>query len=236
MRWLSLTFACTPPDSTIRLLDHGFVRLDGALADDLSWRGAFPFRQLLALHVGNAESDIALRFKGNLLAKSRVPIQIGENWWGPDEMALSLAAGLNLAPTWNAPATVAPATVAPLAAAAIISRGGVDEWTTDSDGMRARCTAVADVIGIEIEHVNFAAAYKDRVFAEFLRERWQIRPGDLTARVQPGVLLGAFQAEVTHQRFGDAHPFGFGLAFAQHHCRGHFLAQLGEVGGGTRTP
>jgi tRNA-specific 2-thiouridylase len=30
--------------------------------------------------------------------------------------------------------------------------------------------AVADVIGIEIEHVNFAAEYKDRVFAQFLRE------------------------------------------------------------------
>ena len=30
--------------------------------------------------------------------------------------------------------------------------------------------AVADVIGIEIEHVNFAPEYKDRVFAEFLRE------------------------------------------------------------------
>ncbi len=30
--------------------------------------------------------------------------------------------------------------------------------------------AVADVIGIEIEHVNFASEYKDRVFAEFLRE------------------------------------------------------------------
>ncbi|PZP94164.1 MAG: tRNA 2-thiouridine(34) synthase MnmA [Variovorax paradoxus] len=30
--------------------------------------------------------------------------------------------------------------------------------------------AVADVVGIEIEHVNFAAEYKDRVFAEFLRE------------------------------------------------------------------
>ena len=30
--------------------------------------------------------------------------------------------------------------------------------------------AVADVLGIEIEHVNFAAEYKDRVFAEFLRE------------------------------------------------------------------
>jgi len=30
--------------------------------------------------------------------------------------------------------------------------------------------AVADVIGIELEHVNFAAQYRDRVFAEFLRE------------------------------------------------------------------
>ncbi len=30
--------------------------------------------------------------------------------------------------------------------------------------------AVADVIGIELEHVNFSSEYKDRVFAEFLRE------------------------------------------------------------------
>ena len=30
--------------------------------------------------------------------------------------------------------------------------------------------AVADVLGIEIEHVNFAADYKDRVFSDFLRE------------------------------------------------------------------
>ena len=30
--------------------------------------------------------------------------------------------------------------------------------------------SVADVLGIEIRHVNFSAAYKDRVFAEFLRE------------------------------------------------------------------
>ncbi|MBW8828853.1 MAG: tRNA 2-thiouridine(34) synthase MnmA [Burkholderiales bacterium] len=30
--------------------------------------------------------------------------------------------------------------------------------------------SVADVLGIEIEHVNFASDYKDRVFAEFLRE------------------------------------------------------------------
>ena len=31
-------------------------------------------------------------------------------------------------------------------------------------------TAVADVIGIDIEAVNFAKEYKDRVFAEFLSE------------------------------------------------------------------
>ena len=49
-------------------------------------------------------------------------------------------------------------------------------WEDDDD---EHCTSrqdfldaasVADVIGIEIEHVNFAAEYKDRVFAEFLRE------------------------------------------------------------------
>ena len=50
-------------------------------------------------------------------------------------------------------------------------------WEEDDDD--AYCSSrqdfldaasVADVIGIEIEHVNFAAEYKDRVFAEFLRE------------------------------------------------------------------
>jgi tRNA-specific 2-thiouridylase len=50
-------------------------------------------------------------------------------------------------------------------------------WEDDDDS--AFCSSredfldaasVADVIGIEIEHVNFAADYKDRVFAEFLRE------------------------------------------------------------------
>ncbi len=50
-------------------------------------------------------------------------------------------------------------------------------WEDDDDS--AYCSsnvdfvdaaAVADVIGIEIEHVNFAAEYRDRVFAEFLRE------------------------------------------------------------------
>ena len=50
-------------------------------------------------------------------------------------------------------------------------------WEDDDDD--AHCTsrqdfldaaAVADVLGIELEHVNFATEYKDRVFAEFLRE------------------------------------------------------------------
>lgn len=50
-------------------------------------------------------------------------------------------------------------------------------WEDDDDGQY--CSArqdwldavtVADVIGIDIEVVNFAAEYKDRVFADFLRE------------------------------------------------------------------
>jgi tRNA-specific 2-thiouridylase len=50
-------------------------------------------------------------------------------------------------------------------------------WEDDDDGEYCAsnvdfvdAAAVADVIGIELEHVNFAAEYKDRVFAEFLRE------------------------------------------------------------------
>jgi tRNA-uridine 2-sulfurtransferase len=50
-------------------------------------------------------------------------------------------------------------------------------WEDDDDG--DYCTtredlvdaaAAADVVGIELEAVNFAAEYKDRVFSEFLRE------------------------------------------------------------------
>ena len=50
-------------------------------------------------------------------------------------------------------------------------------WEDDDDSEHCSsrqdfldAAAVADVLGIEIEHVNFAAEYKDRVFAEFLRE------------------------------------------------------------------
>jgi tRNA-specific 2-thiouridylase len=55
--------------------------------------------------------------------------------------------------------------------------------------------AVADVIGIEIEHVNFAAEYRDRVFAEFLRE---VRSGRTP---NPDVLCNAeikFKAFLDH--------------------------------------
>jgi tRNA-specific 2-thiouridylase len=55
--------------------------------------------------------------------------------------------------------------------------------------------AVADVIGIEIEHVNFATEYKDRVFAEFLRE---VRAGRTP---NPDVLCNAeikFKAFLDH--------------------------------------
>ncbi|MGZ5235360.1 MAG: tRNA 2-thiouridine(34) synthase MnmA [Caldimonas sp.] len=50
-------------------------------------------------------------------------------------------------------------------------------WEDDDDGEYCSsrqdfldAASVADVIGIELEHVNFAAEYRDRVFAEFLRE------------------------------------------------------------------
>ncbi len=50
-------------------------------------------------------------------------------------------------------------------------------WEDDDDSQYCSsnidfvdAAAVADVLGIEIEHVNFAAEYRDRVFAEFLRE------------------------------------------------------------------
>ena len=61
--------------------------------------------------------------------------------------------------------------------------------------------AVADVLGIEIEHVNFAAEYKDRVFAEFLREYENGRTPN------PDVLCNAeikFKAFLDHaMRLGD---------------------------------
>ena len=69
--------------------------------------------------------------------------------------------------------------------------------------------AVADVIGIELEHVNFAAEYKDRVFAEFLRE---YRAGRTP---NPDVLCNA---EIKFKAFLD-HAMRLG---ADHIATGHY--------------
>jgi tRNA-specific 2-thiouridylase len=69
-------------------------------------------------------------------------------------------------------------------AALLLKREGYDvvglfmkNWEDDDDDEYCStredlidAAAAADVIGIELEAVNFAAEYKDRVFAEFLRE------------------------------------------------------------------
>ncbi len=77
--------------------------------------------------------------------------------------------------------------------------------------------AVADVLGIEIEHVNFAADYKDRVFAEFLREYQAGRTPN------PDVLCNA---EIKFKAFLD-HALRLG---AEKIATGHY-ARVREVGG-----
>src|SRR5574337_1842621 len=69
--------------------------------------------------------------------------------------------------------------------------------------------AVADVIGIELEHVNFSGEYKDRVFAEFLRE---YRAGRTP---NPDVLCNA---EIKFKAFLD-HALRLG---AEHIATGHY--------------
>jgi tRNA-specific 2-thiouridylase len=78
--------------------------------------------------------------------------------------------------------------------------------------------AVADVLGIEIEHVNFAAEYKDRVFAEFLREYQAGRTPN------PDVLCNA---EIKFKAFLD-HALRLG---AQKIATGHY-ARVRESAGG----
>jgi tRNA-specific 2-thiouridylase len=77
--------------------------------------------------------------------------------------------------------------------------------------------AVADVLGIEIEHVNFAADYKDRVFAEFLREYGAGRTPN------PDVLCNA---EIKFKAFLD-HAVERGAELI---ATGHY-ARVREVGG-----
>ncbi|MCQ9329052.1 tRNA 2-thiouridine(34) synthase MnmA [Pelistega suis] len=69
--------------------------------------------------------------------------------------------------------------------------------------------SVADVLGIDIEAVNFAAEYKDRVFAEFLREYSAGRTPN------PDVLCNA---EIKFKAFLD-HAMGLG---ADYIATGHY--------------
>lgn len=77
--------------------------------------------------------------------------------------------------------------------------------------------SVADVLGIEIEHVNFAAEYKDRVFESFLREYQAGRTPN------PDVLCNA---EIKFKAFLD-HAMRLG---AEKIATGHY-ARVREVGG-----
>ena len=79
--------------------------------------------------------------------------------------------------------------------------------------------SVADVLGIEIEHVNFAADYKDRVFAEFLREYQAGRTPN------PDVLCNA---EIKFKAFLD-HAMRLG---AEKIATGHYArVRLNEITG-----
>lgn len=75
--------------------------------------------------------------------------------------------------------------------------------------------SVADVLGIDIEAVNFSAEYKDRVFAEFLREYSAGRTPN------PDVLCNA---EIKFKAFLD-HAMGLG---ADYIATGHY-ARVREV-------
>ena len=71
--------------------------------------------------------------------------------------------------------------------------------------------SVADVIGIDMEHVNFAAEYKDRVFAEFLREYQAGRTPN------PDILCNA---EIKFKAFLDhAMRLGADKIATGHYCR-----------------
>jgi tRNA-specific 2-thiouridylase len=81
--------------------------------------------------------------------------------------------------------------------------------------------AVADVIGIPLEAVNFAAEYRDRVFAEFLREYSAGRTPN------PDVLCNA---EIKFKAFLD-HAMQLG---AEHIATGHYARVRWNPGGARR--
>ena len=117
-------------------------------------------------------------------------------------------------------------------AALLLKRQGCDvvglfmkNWEDDDDAEYCStrqdlidAAAAADVIGIPLEAVNFAAQYKDRVFADFLRE---YRAGRTP---NPDVLCNA---EIKFKAFLD-HAMALGAARI---ATGHY-ARLGRPAGG----
>jgi tRNA-specific 2-thiouridylase len=116
-------------------------------------------------------------------------------------------------------------------AALLLKRQGYDviglfmkNWEDDDDDEYCStredlvdAAAAADVIGIELEAVNFSAEYKDRVFASFLAEYSAGRTPN------PDILCNA---EIKFKAFLD-HALRLG---AGHIATGHY-AQVREVGG-----
>jgi tRNA-specific 2-thiouridylase len=117
-------------------------------------------------------------------------------------------------------------------AALLLKREGYDvvglfmkNWEDDDDDEHCStradlvdCASVADVIGIDLEVVNFAAEYKDRVFASFLSEYSAGRTPN------PDVLCNA---EIKFKAFLD-HAVAMGAA---HIATGHY-ARLRRTPGG----
>ena len=119
-------------------------------------------------------------------------------------------------------------------AALLLKRAGFEvvglfmkNWEDDDDDAYCStrqdlidCAAVADVIGIELEAVNFAAEYKERVFSAFLAEYQAGRTPN------PDVLCNA---EIKFRAFLD-HAIGLG---AGRIATGHYagVREVSEVGG-----
>ena len=97
--------------------------------------------------------------------------------------------------------------------------GDDDDTYCSSNADFVDAAAVADVLGIEIEHVNFAADYRDRVFAEFLREYEAGRTPN------PDVLCNA---EIKFKAFLD-HAMRLG---AERIATGHYARVRWNVGDG----
>ncbi|MBE0614852.1 MAG: tRNA 2-thiouridine(34) synthase MnmA [Burkholderiales bacterium] len=89
------------------------------------------------------------------------------------------------------------------------------------------CAAVADVIGIELEAVNFAAEYKERVFSAFLAEYQSGRTPN------PDVLCNA---EIKFKAFLDhAIALGAGRIATGHYAGVRYVdASVGDSGAGVR--